>query len=71
MRDATVAPSRILRFPELQLRVRLSRSSIDRLERAGLFPTRIRISANSIGWLEAEIDQWIAARAERQGPTRT
>jgi prophage regulatory protein len=50
---------RILRFPELKRRIGYSRMHIDRLERAGMFPKRIRLGSNSVGWIEAEIDQWL------------
>jgi prophage regulatory protein len=40
----------------------LSRTTIWRLERRGDFPKRIRLGPNSTGWLEADIEQWIASR---------
>mgnify|MGYP002813704002 CR=1 FL=1 len=40
----------------------LSRTTIWRLERAGTFPSRIRLSENSVGWLAQEISNWLAAR---------
>jgi prophage regulatory protein len=39
-----------------------SRSAINRDEKAGLFPKRLRLGPNSVGWLEAEIRDWIASR---------
>jgi prophage regulatory protein len=57
-------PERILREPECQRRTGLSRSTRWRLERAGLFPRKRRIAPNCCGWLESEIDQWIADRAK-------
>jgi len=56
---------RILRFPELRSRkgISYSRMHIDRLEKAGRFPKRFDIGANSVGWLEHEIDAWIAEKA--------
>jgi prophage regulatory protein len=41
----------------------LSRVSLWRLERRGLFPKRIRISRNRIAWFRDEVEAWIAARA--------
>ncbi|MEY9884953.1 helix-turn-helix transcriptional regulator [Bradyrhizobium sp. USDA 329] len=46
-----------------------SKVQLWRLERAGKFPKRVRLSAQRIAWLEAEIDEWIAARiAARRQP---
>lgn len=33
-----------------------------RLEKAGRFPRRMKLGPNSVGWLESEIDEWIASR---------
>ena len=54
---------RFLREPEVKRKSGLSRSTRWRLERIGEFPRRRRISANAVGWLESELDAWIAARA--------
>jgi prophage regulatory protein len=40
----------------------LSRTTIWRLERAGKFPRRLRLSANSVGWSSDEIEAWLAGR---------
>ena len=59
---------RVLRKPEVVNRVGFSAVHIWRLEKRGVFPRRFAIGANSVGWLEFEIDAWIAARAaERDG----
>jgi prophage regulatory protein len=44
------------------------RARILQLEKLGLFPRRVRLSATRVAWVEHEIDRWIAARiAERNG----
>lgn len=40
-------------------RVGLSRMTIDRLERAGRFPQRRRVSARAVRWLATEVDEWM------------
>jgi prophage regulatory protein len=45
--------------------VPLSRTTIWRLEKAAKFPRRFSIGANSVGWLESEIDLWIQTQAGR------
>jgi predicted DNA-binding transcriptional regulator AlpA len=40
----------------------LSRVTIWRLERQGSFPARRRLSVNAVGWIEAEVEDWILER---------
>jgi len=54
--------SRLLRFADLKSLVGLSRTSIARLERAGEFPKRRRISTRAIAWLKSDVDAWLASR---------
>ena len=57
---------RLLRSPDVESRVGLSRNRIDELEAAGLFPRRVKISSRAIGWVESEIADFIRAKmAER------
>ena len=63
MSNATSAPDkRVLSQEDVLDRVPLSRTTLWRLERAGLFPTRIKISPNRVGWVEADIDRWLERR---------
>lgn len=55
----------IIRLPVVKHRTGKSRSSIyDGIAR-GEFPQPISIGLRSVGWLESEIDGWIAARIEQ------
>ena len=57
---------RIIRKPELMTKIQLSDATIWRREKMGLFPKRIKLGGNSVGWLESEINGWIEQRlAER------
>ncbi len=38
-------------------------STVWRWERDGLFPKRIKLGPHAVGWLESEVDAWIAKRA--------
>ena len=58
---------RIIREPECRQLTGLSRTTRWVLERRGLFPTRRRLTANSIGWLESEVHAWMASRETRGG----
>jgi prophage regulatory protein len=51
-----------IRFSQLKKMVGLSRSTIWRLERQGLFPKRRKISAQAVGWLEHEVLSWLESR---------
>ena len=51
-----------MRFPHVREATKLSRSTVWRMESAGTFPRRVHISANSVGWFSAEIDEWVKAR---------
>jgi prophage regulatory protein len=53
---------RILRKPEVISRTGLSDQTIWRKEKAGEFPQRVQLGPNSIGWIEAEITEWIVSR---------
>ena len=53
-----------LRFPATSKKVGLSRSTIDRLEKANLFPRRIRLGANSVAWFADELDSWLKERTK-------
>lgn len=60
-----LAPGRqILRVADLVALLNLSRTTIWRMRRAGLFPQPIRLSANAVGWPAHVIDEWIAQRPQ-------
>lgn len=55
-------PTRFLRMSQVQARTGLSRSTIRRWVRRGLFPQPIRLGERVLGWIEAEVDQWMRER---------
>ena len=54
---------RILRKPETVHKTGYSAVQIWRMERRGDFPKRVQLGPNAVGWLEHEVDRWIADRA--------
>ncbi len=54
---------RILRMPEVLERVGLSRSTVWRLAQADQFPKPVKLGGRAVGWIEEEIDAWIASRS--------
>lgn len=53
----------VLRRHQVQARTGLAKSSIYALVASNQFPSPIRLTANTVGWLEHEVEQWIAQRA--------
>jgi prophage regulatory protein len=53
---------KIFRFNDLKILLKVSRSTIDRWEKAGSFPKRIILGENSIGWRSTDISNWIDSR---------
>ncbi len=56
---------RILRVREVVARTGLSRSTLWRLEQKGHFPARRQISAGAVGWLESDVENFLASRPEK------
>jgi predicted DNA-binding transcriptional regulator AlpA len=61
--------SRLLSYKELKTLKGISYSSthIDRLEKKGDFPKRIKIGSRKY-WYEHEIDEWIQSKADARTP---
>ncbi len=59
------APSRleVLRLPDVCRITGLCRSSIYQLEAEQRFPRRIKVGARSVGWIDQEVQEWLAIRA--------
>jgi prophage regulatory protein len=52
----------ILRWPEVQARIPISRSHAHALAAQGKFPKPIKLGPRASGWLESEINTWLADR---------
>jgi len=52
-----------------KLGIRYSRQHLDRLEKAGLFPRRVKLTPNGrVGWIQTEIYDWLRDRIQRSRP---
>jgi predicted DNA-binding transcriptional regulator AlpA len=60
---------RILRWPKVEPLVGISRSSVDRLERADRFPHRVNLTDYTVGWRLSEIQLWVAGERDWPRPT--
>ncbi len=54
----------ILRLPAVKTRTGLSRSTIYLRMSKGNFPASISLGGRAVGWLESEINGWIAHQIE-------
>jgi prophage regulatory protein len=60
-----------LRLPQVCRITGLRRSMIYRMQAENRFPQRIKLSERAVGWLEREVQEWLAQRIEssRRGET--
>ena len=57
--------STILRLKHVKDRTGLARSTIYDRIKAGDFPAQVSLGARAVGWLESDIEAWIARRVEQ------
>jgi prophage regulatory protein len=53
---------RVLRLPQVCAAVGFGRSFIYQLQAENRFPKAIKIGARAVGWLEIEVQEWLAER---------
>ena len=58
---------RLMTSRQITAEMGISRSTIYRLSRAGLFPEPIRIGPRGMRWLESEIKAWLLERRAAVG----
>ena len=61
---------RILRLPTVLDRTGLSRSTVYQRVAEGRFPKSVSLGARAVGWVEAEVDEWIARQIEQSRELR-
>ena len=54
----------ILRLPEIIARTGLSRSSIYLRISNGEFPRSVSLGGRAVGWLEEDVERWLAEKVE-------
>ena len=57
---------RILSKRQLKELVLYTPQHVARLEKAGLFPKRVQLGLNRVGWVEAEVLEWLEERLARR-----
>jgi len=61
---------RLLSKRQLKEMVLYSPQHIARLEKAGLFPKRVQLGQSRVGWVEAEVLDWLTAKLNRREEPR-
>ena len=57
-------PRKVLRLPVVLDRTGLSRSTVYLRVTEGRFPRPVSLGARAVGWLETEVEEWIARQIE-------
>ena len=60
---------KLLSKRQLKEIVLYSPQHIARLEKAGKFPKRVPLGPNRVGWVEAEVMDWLQQRLDRREAT--
>ena len=56
----------ILRLPEVEKRTGLRRATIYRRAGEGTFPKPVSLGDRCVGWVDAEVQEWILARIKER-----
>lgn len=62
---------KILRLPAVKVRTGLSRSTIYLRVAQGTFPKPVGLGGRAVGWVEAEIQEWLQRQIEASRGART
>jgi prophage regulatory protein len=65
------APIHVLRLAQVIERTGLRKTKIYELQSEGEFPMRVKITAHAVGWIEHEVQAWLAERIVKNNPLRT
>ena len=57
----------LLNRRQVEARCGISRTSVYRLMRLGVFPTPLRVGVRGVRWPQREIEDWLAARPRATG----
>ena len=57
---------RIIRLPEVCRMTGLGRAMIYRLQSRKSFPQSVKITDHAVGWIDGEVQAWLAQRAARR-----
>lgn len=60
-------PDRILRRPEVEKLVGLSRSTLYAMMQEGAFPKPVKLGKRAVGWPESTVIIWLESRTRAEG----
>jgi predicted DNA-binding transcriptional regulator AlpA len=61
-------PIRMLRLSQVIDMTGLGKTKIYELQAQGQFPMRVKITVNRVGWVEEQVQEWLARRVELSNP---
>ena len=63
------SPRKLVKYSELKsvYGITFSRRHLARLEHEKKFPKRVQLGVNRVGWVETEIDEWLAEKLAARG----
>jgi prophage regulatory protein len=64
--SSTPVTIKILRLPQVCSVTGLGRTMIYRLQQSGRFPRSVKITDYAVGWVESEVQTWLAQRAAKR-----
>lgn len=67
IKESNKMNNKILRIKQVIERIKPSKTTIYRLISKNQFPKPINLSSSSVGWLEADINDWIQSKVEARG----
>ncbi len=65
MSDERSKVTLILRLKQVQSRTGLSRSTLYLRISEGKFPRQVSLGARAVGWVDAEVEAWLAGQIEQ------
>jgi predicted DNA-binding transcriptional regulator AlpA len=67
-KDTRDAPIRMLRIDQVLEVTGLSKTRVYVMQAQGNFPLRVQLSPRRVGWVEADVQAWLAARIASSKP---
>jgi prophage regulatory protein len=61
---------RLLRLKQVMERTGLKKTKLYQMQSDGSFPMRTQITSGAVGWVEEDVQQWIARRIAASKPLR-
>lgn len=64
VQNETESAPTVIRLPEVLRMCGVSRPSVYRKMKEGTFPKQLKLGTAAVGWLRAEVEQWINEKAQ-------